>query len=382
MSDLPQQDTIIQYVADGVTNEYVFAFYVPQDIDIAVYVTLEDATPIPEDDIQELGVDYTVSHNVDPITGGTVIFAVGHIPPLGSTITFSRDIAASLNVEFSDAQNFSGQNLDNALDRLLLLIQQNKTYALQRNLSYRVNSYLPSIEENTQVQPLQPNYIWMGGPDGGVITALLEENPDVSTLRSELANDSPGTDGARLVGYYDSVNTVGTTVRAFLANLSNYIVEDLLLVPVGVMPDFAGTVAPAGWLLCDGTAVSRTTYARLFAVIGEEWGPGDASTTFNLPDFRRRTPVGSGGSGTATLGNAVGDVGGSETNVLAITNMPAHTHPGSLFSTANVNCGAGGTPVLGRDAGTTKAVSVETEGNGTAHNIMQPSAVVLKIIKY
>lgn len=56
--------------------------------------------------------------------------------------------------------------------------------------------------------------------------------------------------------------------------------------PSGAIQDFAMNVAPAGWLVCDGTAYSRTTYASLFAAVGTTWGVGDGSTTFNVPDFR------------------------------------------------------------------------------------------------
>lgn len=93
-------------------------------------------------------------------------------------------------------------------------------------------------------------------------------------------------------------------------------------VPIGGMVAFAGTAAPAGWLLCFGQAVSRSTYSDLFSVIGTTYGIGDGSTTFNLPDKRGRVSVGKddmGGvaanritSGTAgfsgvTLGAAGGD---------------------------------------------------------------------------
>ena len=69
--------------------------------------------------------------------------------------------------------------------------------------------------------------------------------------------------------------------------------DDLMLCPVdeaGVIQMYAGTTPPDGWLLCDGSAVSRTTYAALFAVIGTTYGAGDGSTTFNLPDLRGLQP--------------------------------------------------------------------------------------------
>ncbi|MGV0982616.1 MAG: phage tail protein [Polynucleobacter sp.] len=66
------------------------------------------------------------------------------------------------------------------------------------------------------------------------------------------------------------------------------------LCPVGSMLPYAGAAAPNGWFLCDGTAKSRTTYAALFTAIGETWGVGDSSTTFNLPDLREASLVGAG----------------------------------------------------------------------------------------
>ena len=70
--------------------------------------------------------------------------------------------------------------------------------------------------------------------------------------------------------------------------------------PVGTYIQFAGSSAPGGYLACDGTAVSRTTYADLFAVVSTTYGVGDGSTTFNLPDARGLVMVGAGAHGTMT----------------------------------------------------------------------------------
>jgi microcystin-dependent protein len=67
---------------------------------------------------------------------------------------------------------------------------------------------------------------------------------------------------------------------------------------VGAVMAFAGSTSPAGWLLCDGSAVSRTTYADLYAVIGDTYGSGDGSTTFNLPDLADKFIQGNATSGT------------------------------------------------------------------------------------
>ena len=69
-------------------------------------------------------------------------------------------------------------------------------------------------------------------------------------------------------------------------------------VPAGIMQMFAGNTIPAGWLLCDGSAVSRTDYAKLFSAIGTTWGAGDGSTTFNLPNSIGRFAEGAATSGS------------------------------------------------------------------------------------
>lgn len=91
-------------------------------------------------------------------------------------------------------------------------------------------------------------------------------------------------------------------------------------VPTGSVQMFAGAVAPAGWLPCDGAAVSRSGYAALFAVVGTTYGAGDGGTTFNLPDLRDRTPVG------VSAGKTRGAKGGSSTVTIGAGNLPAHEH--------------------------------------------------------
>lgn len=91
-------------------------------------------------------------------------------------------------------------------------------------------------------------------------------------------------------------------------------------VPAGLIEPFSGSTVPAGFLLCDGSAVSRSDYAALFEVIGTTFGAGDGSTTFNLPDLGGRVPLG------VSQGHALGTTGGSETVTLTESELPAHTH--------------------------------------------------------
>ena len=104
--------------------------------------------------------------------------------------------------------------------------------------------------------------------------------------------------------------------------------------PTGSVIAFAGSSAPTDWLLCYGQAVSRTTYAALFAVVSTTYGVGDGTTTFNLPDLRGRTVAGvdnMGGSdaGRLDIANSSGVVVGSQYVTLtgAQSGVPAHSHP-------------------------------------------------------
>jgi microcystin-dependent protein len=94
--------------------------------------------------------------------------------------------------------------------------------------------------------------------------------------------------------------------------------------PVGEITMWSTASAPTGWLICDGTAVNRTTYAALFAVVGTTYGAGDGSTTFNLPNLVGRVPTGRNASDVSF--DVLGEQGGAKTNALGSSNLPAHSH--------------------------------------------------------
>jgi len=103
----------------------------------------------------------------------------------------------------------------------------------------------------------------------------------------------------------------------------------------GVITAFGGSSAPTGWLLCDGTAVSRSTYADLFAVVSTTYGSGDGSSTFNLPNLKGKVPVGQDASQTEF--DTLGETGGAKTVTLSSSEIPSHVHNVSAYShTASV----------------------------------------------
>jgi len=166
------------------------------------------------------------------------------------------------------------------------------------------------------------------------------------------------------------------------------------LSPVGSIMQYAGSSAPSGWLIADGSAVSRTTYADLYTAIGTAYGSGDGSTTFNLPNLKGKVPVGRDSSDTSF--DALGETGGAKTHTLTTSEMPAHSHTdsghGHGFS------GGGGYGAGAFDGSRFRADSnspanswsfnigtgnanIQNTGGGGAHNNLQPYVVVNYIIK-
>lgn len=163
------------------------------------------------------------------------------------------------------------------------------------------------------------------------------------------------------------------------------------LVPPGSLLMFAGSTAPTGYLVCDGSAISRTIYDVLFAAIGTTWGAGNGTTTFNLPDLRGRGPLGAG-TGTGLTARTLGASGGTETVTLTSAEMPSHTH------TSNATGGQGNYGLAIADGTNTAdsvdaslgelnlwttpgALTINSTGGGGAHANMAPFAVVNFIIK-
>jgi len=87
---------------------------------------------------------------------------------------------------------------------------------------------------------------------------------------------------------------------------------------------YSGSIAPSGYLLCDGQAISRTNYNDLFTLINTTYGPGDGSTTFNIPNLNGFFPI---------MGPSLGSTGGS--NAITLGQLPSHTHGASNLSIGN-----------------------------------------------
>jgi microcystin-dependent protein len=139
--------------------------------------------------------------------------------------------------------------------------------------------------------------------------------------------------------------------------------------PIGSAVDYAGDSDPsdARWLLGDGRAISRTTYAAAFAVMGTRHGAGNGTTTFNIPDYRGRGSVapdnmgtGAGGAGRMATNNTLAATGGTETTTLAEVNLPAHAHGVGTLATTSAGSHDHGAGTLA-----TASAGAHTHGTGT-----------------
>ncbi|MBN9219536.1 MAG: tail fiber protein [Mesorhizobium sp.] len=242
---------------------------------------------------------------------------------------------------------------------------------------------------------------------GGMVYGTITASSYSTTTSVTVDWDGTGIDNtvaqvavgaAGIANPWASFSTLSGTL-----NLSQ--IPTLALVPAGVVVPFAGMTPPDGWLLCDGSAQSRTDYANLFTAISTTYGAGDGSTTFNLPDLRGRSVFGLDNMGGTTAsrvtngvsgitGTTLGAVGGSEamhghTHTASVTD-PGHTHDANaVFGAASNNpsgaavtrdTGTTGSRLVTKTATTGITVSNSSAGDGSSQN-MPPAMMLNMMIK-
>lgn len=212
---------------------------------------------------------------------------------------------------------------------------------------------------------------WNGSLDAPSRNAVYNKVQTLAT-NSQLATYAPSADPVLTGNPTAPTQTTGNrSTRLATTAFVGAEVDLIGQVPVGGIIAWITNSAPNKWILCDGRAISRTTYSALYVFIGTTYGAGDGSTTFNVPDYRGRVPV---GRDTSTLqgkanrvlaswGDTLGLSGGTETYTLTIPNLPT----GNYF----VYVPSGGNAAV--PVGTT---SISHNGTSTPFSIMQPGLTI------
>jgi microcystin-dependent protein len=257
---------------------------------------------------------------------------------------------------------------------------------------------------NTAINNLNAGLIGANTNINNLTAGLVGANTNITSLQGGLAGSnttialkantaSPTFTGTVTLGSNSNVKITGGTANQYLqtdgaGNLSYSTVQG---VPTASIIMYGANTAPSGWLVCDGTAVSRTTYAALFAVVSNTFGIGDNSTTFNLPDFRGRAPYGvdasqsitigsssagkinisfqnSTGTGTTGTGTTGTSTTGTSATAVTATTSNTSTTIASTTSTGTSGTGTGTIPAAtystGSGTGTIPAITYST-GTGT-----------------
>jgi len=289
--------------------------------------------------------------------------------------TFSVTSAGRYSFDFT----CSGTALGGGMNAMNFNVRKSDGSVIGSDLQYSYNNNV-HVEYNGKVEAtlsVGTTYnVFVNNIYNGTTYGSIESNDYCRVYMKQISGNVP------ISGY---PNNYGSNGQALVTNGSGATAWTTLP-PSGVISAFAGSAAPSGYLMCDGSAVSRTTYSSLFSVIGTTYGNGDGSTTFNLPDLRGRVPVGKNAGTFSSLGST----GGEETHTMTVNEMPAHKHTTTVNSAADPSSIGGYAPAsqsmfFGTDryaATANWSTAMQNAGGGQAFNNLQPYAVINYIIKY
>lgn len=375
------------YNGNGSTVAFDYDFRILADADIVV--TLTSAAGL--DTVKTLTTDYTVS-GAGSASGGTVTMNVA--PATGEKLTLTRATTLTQTLDLQNRKVVSPELLEDALDKLTLAAQDLDA-RVDRSVKISVASDATDLDllianinglaaleselgtlagissDITTVSGISANVTTVAGVAANVTTVagISADVSDVAAIDSAVSTvagiDSDVTTLAGLsaeiqilaAGGAVSLSVFGITATADELNELDGVTNlATSLVPAGAVFWFAADSPPTGYLECDGSAVSRSTYAALFAVVGTTFGVGDGSTTFALPDLRGEFVRGWDNGRGVDSGRSFGSSQAGE--------FEAHTHQVE-YQNGGVDAGAQTTRVSAVGAGGLFADSESTGGTET-----------------
>ncbi len=354
------------YDGDGTTTAFPTVFKFLQNS----HVVVTHIDPSGFETVWAEGTHYTLT-GAGSDAGGTVVVLTSpndYTPANGDEVVISRSVPETQEISYPDGGAFPAATHEQALDLLTMMVQKHSEEIARALLVPIAESTASDLPGATARAGKFLAFDASGNPIAASGTA--GENPiPVSSFMETLLDDADASFARLTLGL-----AIGSDVLAPDGDGSSLTGLGL----TGQITMYGGATAPAGWLICDGSAVSRTSYSALFTVIGTTFGAGDGSTSFNLPDMRGRVPLGVGtGDAPDATAHLLGDKEGAETHTLTVGEMPAHTHTQHGGSAQIIVDGASGGGVQSFD----NTLSTGSTGGGDAHNNLQPHLTVSFIIK-
>lgn len=316
----------IGYNGNGATTVFAFPYRFLTNTDLVVTLVRADTTQV----VQTLNTDYTVTGAGDD-AGGTVTMVVP--PATGQQLVIVRDVPLTQETDYISGDPFPAESHERALDKLTMISQR-----LENLISRSIRLSDADLLVTSTILPAPSpgsSLIWnltgtglVNGVSSGSFVGLSPYMEVVlgSVDAAEARTNLGAAADAEVVKLTGAQTVAGVKTFSSAPKVPDGAAADEpatkgqldAATPAGAVQFFATSTAPTGWLKANGAAVSRTSYATLFAAIGTVFGVGDGSTTFNLPDLRGEFVRGfDDGKGTDS-GRAFGSSQAGQ--------LPSHTH--------------------------------------------------------
>ena len=390
--------TKVTSTGNGVTVAFPYTFKCYTNTDLEVYL---------DGVLKTLTTHYTVTL-ADNYVGGTVTFLsapangvkvlIRRIAPQtqGSTILIEDELPSNLIETALDKTVMLVQQLYESLSRALVLSPTSTSTASLvipdpvANKGLKWNATADALINTTGDPDATATDAAAAAASAAAASASATSASGYATAASASATSASGSASTATTQAGIATTQAGNaaTSASSAASAAQTIYD---ATNVGAVLDFTGSSAPTKTLLAYGQAVSRTTYATYFALVGTTYGAGDGSTTFNMPDLRGRTAIGKdnmGGSAASRVTSSstngansttLGGAGGAETHTLTTAQLPDYAAGAS--NARAVTSGAGG---LSTGAGTGFASGSSsialTNGSGSAHSNTQPWMALNKCV--
>lgn len=365
------QFNTINHAGDGTTTVFAYDFRVDNSTDMKVYF-----------DGAEQTIGWTIDGLGDP-SGGNVTFTTA--PADNVLITLLRQVPYTQQVDYRPFDPFPAETHELALDRLTMQTQQlleEISRVIQAppgappDVSYAMPAYDPG--KGIMWSDQDPKrLVNSDDPINQIVNAaqIAAQQAAASAAAASGSETSAGASATKASQWADNDRNVEVETGKYSAKHWAEVASESVTPPGAIVIWPSGNI-PTGWLHCNGAAVSRNDNAALFGVIGVQYGAGDGTTTFNLPDFRgvfvRGTDGGRGQDpdaasrtdrGDSTTGDVVGTKQAQETGPHAHTvdSGGAHTHPAQ---TGNSGLGSAGLVTVQSPSATTIA-----SAGAHAHNL-------------